>query len=124
MRLRHYWNLLLGKTKAIKPASLSFRNIAAVIQAWFRKGRQIAGFDLPVHVYEQIIWRRFQVIQMSPECWDSGNCKVCGCDILGKTMEDRACSASEVGLPICYPEMMDADEWKLYKENYKIKLFE
>ena len=111
-------------------AKITLRNIFAVIQAFFRKTRRnIGGFDLPIHMYEQIIWRRTQVIEKSPECWSSGSCVVCGCDILGKTMEDRACSASETidvydrGKEVCYPEMMNKHNWEKYKQLYNIKLF-
>lgn len=111
-------------------AKITLRNIYAVLQAFFRrKRRSIAGFELPDHMYEQIIWRRTQVMQKSPQCWTSGNCMVCGCDILGKTVEDRACSISEdkgmllSGCYPCYPEMMNEQNWKRYKEVYQIKLF-
>lgn len=124
MKLKNFWNLLRGKTKAIKPANLSLSNIKAVIQAYFRKAKLISGFSLPSHIYEQIIWRRTQVMETSPECWRDGTCKVCGCEILGKTMEDRGCEASKVMLPECYPDMMDEITWKLYKKNHDIKLFD
>ncbi len=110
-------------------AKITPRNIYAVVQAFFRKKRRnIAGFELPDHMYEQILWRRTQVMAKSPMCWESGKCIVCGCDILGKTIEDRACSISEdkellkKGKP-CYPEMMDESKWQIYKQDYNIKLF-
>lgn len=124
MRLRNYWNLLTGKSKALKPATLSFKNIKAVIQSYFRKAKVISGFSLPSHIYEQIIWRRTQVMEKSPECWNNNECKVCGCDVLGKTMEDRACSAKDIDQEICYPAMMEKQEWLVYKEDKKIKLFD
>lgn len=109
-------------------AKITPRNIYAVIQAYFRKARRsIGGFDLPDYMYEQIIWRRTQVIEKSPECWKSGHCVVCGCEILGKTMEDRACSISELedyNVPPCYPEMMSKENWEKYKKIYNIKLFD
>jgi hypothetical protein len=101
-------------------AKITLRNIYAVLQAFFRKARRnVGGFDLQPYMYEQIIWRRTQVIEKSPECWKSGSCIVCGCDILGKTMEDRQCSSETP----CYPEMMNKENWKKYKELYNIKLF-
>lgn len=124
MKIKYYWKLLRGKTKALKPASLSFANIKAVIQAWWRKRRmQIDGFELEQHIFEQIIWRRTRVIEISPLCWSEGVCNVCGCEILGKTMEDRPCSANDVALPQCYPAMMNKKEWEQYKLDNKIKLF-
>lgn len=109
---------------------MTVRNILAVIQAWWRKKkRNIGGLDLPDHIYEQIIWRRTMVMQRSPLCWNNGFCRVCGCDILGKTMEDRPCSITERPEILerrepCYPEMMNEPNWKIYKELHNIKLFE
>ena len=88
-------------------------------QAWFRKNT-----DVPNHVWEQTIWRRNQVKEKSPECWEKGYCTVCGCDIIGKTYEDRACSKEELNEEPCYPAMMDKETWKEYKKSNNIKLFD
>jgi hypothetical protein len=125
MRLRHYYDLLTGKLKVEKPAKLTLNNVKAVIQSSFRS---IDGIDLPQHLYEQIIWRRFEVQRNSPMCWQKGHCKVCGCDILGKTMEDRPCSIAEHPDLLekrqpCYPAMMGEQEWRDYKILHKIKYF-
>ena len=130
MNLKYYYKLLTGKVNVLKPAKLTFRNMFAVIQSiWRKKLRNIGGFDLPDHIYEQIIWRRTRVMERSPLCWRRGACQVCGCDILGKTMEDRACSISEHPDLLerrepCYPEMMSKENWAAYKRIHKIKLFE
>jgi len=109
-------------------SKITFRNIYAVIQAFFRKQKlHIDGISLDQHMFEQIIWRRTQVRAKSPSCWQSGECIVCGCDILGKTMEDRACSVSEhpeLKREPCYPKMMDKKEWKEFKKVNRIKLFD
>lgn len=92
----------------------------AVFQAFWRgKRRKLGGFDIPEYIYEQIIYRRIQVLNKSPKCWLSGNCIQCGCDVLGKTMEDRACENP----PYCYPQMMKKDDWEEYKKANGIKLF-
>ena len=88
----------------------------------------MSGFELPLHIYEQIIWRRAEVMYKSPICWYTGSCRICGCDILGKTMEDRGCAISEHSdlkkdREPCYPPMMKDIEWEAYKERYNIKLF-
>lgn len=104
---------------ATNPAKISLRNILAVLQAWFRKKRRnLGGLDLPDHLYEQIIYRRTQVMAKSPKCWVYGACTHCGCETLGKTMEDRKCEKG------CYPDMMDEEHWKQYKHHNQIKLFE
>lgn len=123
-------NFLRARKQASRPASFSWANIKAVFQAGVRKQKKsLGGFEIDEHIYEQIIWRRTQVIANSPRCWYSGACKVCGCDILGKTMEDRACSIAEHPDLLekrqpCYPAMMDSNEWKKYKKLKNIKLFE
>lgn len=128
MKLKDYWNLLIGKTDAERPARFRWSNIKAVFQALFRRAREISGFHVEQHIYEQIIWRRTEVRWNSPKCWFSGKCKICGCDILGKTMEDRACSIIEHPDLLekrapCYPAMMDAAQWNEYKKLKNIKLF-
>jgi hypothetical protein len=122
MKGNHYLNLLMGKVKVLKPASfLNIKNIWAVIQA---KKRSIGGFKTDSHIYEQIVWRRTQVMEKSPECWKQGYCRVCGCEILGKTMENRSCAAPDIGEKPCYPEMMKKEEWQKFKIDNNIKLFD
>ena len=111
----------MGKSVAQKPAKITRANVKAVLQSVVRRTRkQLGGFDLPEHMYQQIFYRRHMVILKSPECWKTGACKVCGCDILGKTMEDRGCEND----PSCYPPMMDKKNWEKYKIEHNIKLFE
>lgn len=107
----------------MRPGKITLENIKAVFKA---KQRQLSGILLPEHIYEQVIWRRFQVEKTSPECLSTNACKVCGCDILGKTLEDRACSASEhpdLNLPTCYPEMKNKEDWEKFKKENNIKYF-
>ncbi len=118
MKLKYYWNLLTGKTKALNPAKLTLRNIYAVLQSMFR--RSIQGFTVQKHIYEQAIWRRTEVIKKSPQCWEEGHCIHCGCEMLGKTIEDRGCENE----PRCYPDMMNKEEWKQFKLSNNIKIFE
>lgn len=117
MKLKYYYNLLTGRTNALNPAKLTLRNVLAVIQSYFRKS--IQGFALPTHIWEQTIYRRTEVIKKSPSCWESGNCIYCGCEILGKTIEDRGCENE----PKCYPDMMKKKEWEQFKKDNNIKIF-
>lgn len=114
MKIGYYWKLIRGKTEALNPAKLDFPHIWAVIQSWFR-----SILPTPKHIKEQIIWRRGQVVQMSPECWKEGHCIQCGCEILPKTTADMACENP----PYCYPEMMGKENWEDFKKNNGIKLF-
>jgi hypothetical protein len=103
------------------PAKITLRNILAVAQAWKRKyQKEWFGFELPPHIQEQIIWRRTEVMQKSPICWNQGKCVECGCEILGKTIEDRGCSNIENP---CYPAIMSKENWESYKRINNIKLF-
>lgn len=125
MKLKYYYDLLMGKIKVEKPAKLTLSNVKAVIQSSMRT---MDGISLPQHIYEQVIWRRIEVQRHSPICWVKGTCKVCGCDILGKTMEDRPCSIAEHADLLqkrnpCYPAMMEEKEWELFKDKNKIKYF-
>lgn len=109
----------MGKIQVKKKPKLTWNNIKAVFQSLIR-----SNTGLPSHISEQIIWRRIQISIKEPRCWESGSCIVCGCEILGKSMEDRACSAEEVGDEPCYPKMMNKQEWKEYKFKNQIKYFE
>lgn len=105
MSLKHYYNLLRGKTNALNPAKFDLRHMWAVIQSWFR------SLYTPRHIKEQIAWRRKQVQLLSPECWKEGQCIQCGCEIMGKTMADMGCENP----PFCFPEMMNKKDWKDFK---------
>lgn len=106
----------------LKKGNINWPNIKAVAQAWFRKKqRYLGGLDLEDHIYEQVIWRRTQVMSKSPECWRQGACIHCGCEIIGKTLEDRSCSNE---YDPCYPHMMEKERWEEFKRISNIKLFE
>jgi hypothetical protein len=113
VKLKYYWNLLKGKTNAINPAKLDLPHIWAVIQSWFR-----SLFPIPKHIKEQTVWRRLEVIKKSPTCWIAGACVQCGCLMPEKTMADMDC---EYG---CYPVMMNKKEWKVFKKNNGIRIFD
>lgn len=114
MKVKYYWNLIRGKTKALNPAKLDLPHIWAVFQSWVR-----SILPIPKHIKEQIIWRRGQVAILSPECWKQGHCIQCGCEIVPKTTADMGCENE----PFCYPEMMDKQAWKQFKLKNDIKLF-
>lgn len=117
-------NLLKGRKSATNPAKINLRNVFAVVQAFLRKFRQqltIGGISLPQHQWEQIVWRRIEVRKKSYNCWRRGHCTFCGCDILGKTMEDRGCENPD---KLCYPPMMDKATWEQYKQDHDVKFFD
>ena len=67
----------------------------------------------PRYRWEQIVYRRTK----SAICMDIGECEECGCEMIGKTMEDRPCEGG------CYPEMKNCSSWNNYKIEKNIKLF-
>jgi len=121
MNIAHLYHLLIGKTNAKHPAKLTFANIKGFLQSIYRKSQRlinISGFEFAQFKWEQVIWRRTRVKDLSPKCWKENICKICGCDVIDKTLEDRGCEG------FCYTEMMQTEEeWKEYKTKNKIKLF-
>lgn len=113
IKVKHYWGLLTGKSDALNPAKLDFKHAWAVFQSWVR-----SLFPISKHVGQQIVWRRLQVIEKSPECWAKGECIQCGCYMIPKTKVDMECEHG------CYPPIMSKKEWKKYKKDNKINLFE
>lgn len=109
MKIRYYWKLIRGKTKALNPAHLDLKHIWAVFQSWIR-----SLFPVPKHIKEQIEWRKQQVIAKSPDCWKEGHCIQCGCVISEKIKADMGCENE----PYCYPEMMSKRDWKYFKTNH------
>ena len=65
---------------------------------------------IPLHILEQMVVR-LNTIEES-ECYDKGSCKHCGCKVPPLTFCNKACEGN------CYPRMMDAYQWFLFK-SYK-----
>lgn len=68
---------------------------------------------LPEHIKEQIDFRIN--VMMDRECFDSGQCKVCGCSTTQLQMANKACDGH------CYPVMVDKDTWESFKYKGVIK---
>jgi hypothetical protein len=67
---------------------------------------------LPPHKLEQFYYR---ISIMNPKCIDNKQCP-CTCEVFGRQLIDNGCDEK------CYPYMMDADTWKLYKEAFYINI--
>ena len=48
---------------------------------------------------------------MDQECYNAGECKICGCQTTALQMADKACDKP------CYPEMLSRKNWKSLKEG-------
>jgi hypothetical protein len=64
------------------------------------------SFLIRRHIREQI---NFRIIVMRKECYDNGECVICGCATTALQMCDKACEGS------CYFSMLSSDEWRLFK---------
>jgi len=60
------------------------------------------------HIKEQI---DFRIKHMDKECYNSGSCKVCGCTTTALQMAAKSCDG------LCYPEMMEENCWKIFKQG-------
>lgn len=59
------------------------------------------------HILEQILSR---VISMDEQCYNEGQCKMCGCKTTALQMCDKACDKP------CYPSMLSKEDWELVRE--------
>jgi hypothetical protein len=105
------------KEQPIKKARVNIRNILGFIQGYVNLFRKtLSNWVYDDWKREQIIWRRLQ----ARRCMANEECIYCGCEMIGKTMEDRGCSNPD---RLCYPDMMDRKTWDKYKNRLKIKIF-
>lgn len=70
------------------------------------------GWLLRTHIREQI---RFRCQYVPNECWNSGACVKCGCQVPHLQMAFKSCDGD------CYPELMSSKEWKAFKKGGTIK---
>lgn len=111
-------SLLFNRKKYKKPAVLSLSNIKGFLQGNIRSFLSDVDVLAPEeYIKEQTIWRLHQISIKSPECLNS-SCIYCGCDTASKVFEDRECKSG------CYPEMMNKEEWEIFKKTNNIVIDE
>ena len=71
------------------------------------------NFLMREHIREQIDYR---VSVMDKECYNKGECKICGCKTIHLQMANKACEGN------CYPPMMNKTVWKIFKIGLHGKL--
>ena len=59
-------------------------------------------FLIPLHIQEQI---RARIGSMKEECFNQGQCVMCGCKTTALQMANKSCDGK------CYPEMLDKEQW-------------
>ena len=70
---------------------------------------------VPKHIQEQYNWRLYK---MDAQCFEQGECKLCGCDTTKLQFANRACDKP------CYPRMKNKKNWKQYKKENENILYE
>ena len=69
-------------------------------------------FLIREHIFEQI---QYRIKVMDQECYNSGSCKICGCNTPHLQMANKTCEGK------CYPVMMNKKQWKDFKSKNNIK---
>ncbi len=117
MNLLHALKLIFRRNQFQEPARISRENIKGFLQGNLRAlGSKISFLRPAPHIEEQAWWRIQRIKEISPECLEKGQCKVCGCSTDEIVFEDRACKG------FCYPEMMGDLNWAKYKFKNNIEI--
>lgn len=98
----------------IKISEITPKNVWAYFQGNFRMYlKRIAPglyyYYVRPHVIEQIEAR---IKSMDRECYENGECKICGCKTLNLQYADKACAGD------CYPKMLNKKEWEYLKKTF------
>lgn len=94
-------------------AKPTIKNIIAYLQGTIRYKLYYSKYNwlIPKHIREQINYR---ISVMDRECYNNGQCKMCGCKTTALQMANKACDKP------CYSKMLNKKEWK--KVSGKIKI--
>jgi len=66
-------------------------------------------FLMRKHIKEQFEMR---LELMDRECYNNGQCKICGCDIPALTLSNKSCEGE------CYPAFHNRKDWKQIREHW------
>lgn len=66
------------------------------------------SFLIPFYIRDQI---SFRILVMDEQCYNSGSCKLCGCETTALQMANKPCDKP------CYPEIMRKSDWKEFKKG-------
>ena len=93
----------------MKKAKPTLKNITAYIQGNLRYKLYYSKFAFLIrpHIREQIEAR---IKSMDKQCYDEGQCKLCGCQTTALQMADKACDKP------CYPSMLNKKDWNWLKK--------
>ena len=90
----------------MEKAKPTLKNITAYIQGNLRYKLYYSKFAFLIrpHIKQQIDVR---INSMDKQCYDEGQCKLCGCQTTALQMANKACDKP------CYPRMLNKKEWNI-----------
>lgn len=90
-------------------STITVKNILAYVQGTTRYYLYYSPFNFLIrsHIREQIF---FRVKSMKSECFNNGECVMCGCKTTALQMANKSCEG------VCYPPMLNKKEWNKFKE--------
>ena len=93
----------------MEKAKPTLKNIIAYIQGNLRYKLFYSNFAFLIrpHIREQI---EVRIRSMDQECYNAGECKICGCQTTHLQMADKACDKP------CYPRMLNKKTWDNWKK--------
>lgn len=100
--------MILTKIRTASP-----ENIIAYIQGNLRYKLYYSKFAFLIrpHIREQIEAR---ITSMDKQCFEEGQCKMCGCQTTALQMANKACDKP------CYPSMLDKRDWRDMEDDFAI----
>ena len=89
---------------------IKLKNIIAYIQGNLRYKLYYSKFAFLIrpHIREQI---QARINSMDKQCYNEGQCKMCGCQTTALQMANKACDKP------CYPKMLNKRDWKILKRG-------
>ena len=93
----------------MKKAKPTLKNIIAYIQGKLRYKLYYSNFVFLIrpHIREQIEAR---INSMDKQCYNEGQCKMCGCQTTALQMANKACDKP------CYPSILSKKKWNWFKK--------
>lgn len=99
----------------INKNQINLRNIIAYIQGYFRYHiyykYTFLKWLMPEHIWLQI---RYRITVMDKECYDNGECKICGCRTTALQFANKECDKP------CYPPLMSQSNFIDFLNGNKI----
>ena len=97
----------------MKKAKPTLKNIISYMQGNLRYKLFYSNFAFLIrpHIREQI---KVRINSMDQECYNAGECKICGCQTTALQMADKACDKP------CYPSMLSKEQWYIINKNCSV----